>query len=250
MRLILNHFRAFGVDPLKAVIATGGLVRYVSNLISFLRQNSFRKISLSPVLTDFKDFSGSADGHYFWQDLICARWIFEEKPMSHVDIGSRVDGFVAHLLTFRDVQVIDIRELGTEISGLKTLVMDLQAQIVDSPISDSVSSLHSIEHFGLGRYGDQIDVDGHIKGLINISRMVADGGFLYISFPIGKVRIEFNAQRVLAPAWPIPILENFELIDFVLIPWKGQPIFDSNPYEVDTSIFGQAGLYKFKKVQH
>ena len=170
--------------------------------------------------------------------------------MSHVDIGSRVDGFVAHLLTFRDVQVIDIRELGTEISGLKTLVMDLQAQIVDSPISDSVSSLHSIEHFGLGRYGDQIDVDGHIKGLINISRMVADGGFLYISFPIGKVRIEFNAQRVLAPAWPIPILENFELIDFVLIPWKGQPIFDSNPYEVDTSIFGQAGLYKFKKVQH
>jgi hypothetical protein len=27
---------------------------------------------------------------------------------------------------------------------------------------DSISSLHAIEHFGLGRYGDTIDVNGHL----------------------------------------------------------------------------------------
>jgi len=31
------------------------------------------------------------------QDLLVARWIFDAKPQRHVDIGSRVDGFIAHV---------------------------------------------------------------------------------------------------------------------------------------------------------
>ena len=31
-------------------------------------------------------------------------------------------------------------------------------------IRESISCLHSIEHLGLGRYGDNLDPDGYIKG--------------------------------------------------------------------------------------
>jgi hypothetical protein len=62
--------------------------------------------------------------------------------------------------------------------------------------TDSISSLHVIEHFGLGRYGDPIDVDGHIKGLDGIYKMLKYNGKFYFSTPIGPQRIEFNAHRV------------------------------------------------------
>ena len=60
-----------------------------------------------------------------------------------------------------------------------------------------LSCLHAIEHFGLGRYNDPIDVDGHIKGITNLVKLVSTGGYLYISFPIGQNdEIYFNAHRV------------------------------------------------------
>ena len=200
------------------------------------------------MLTDFHAQAGSADGHYFWQDLICARWINQQNPETHFDVGSRVDGFIAHLLSFREVIQLDIRENHSSIPGLKILIGDAQTNLSNLGRKfSSVSSLHSIERFGLGRYGDKVEPDGHIAGLRNIADLVEDGGLLYISFPIGKFTIEFNAQRILDPLFPLDVLEDFELIDFVIIPWKGQPILNSSPREVDKNLWGQAGLYKFKK---
>lgn len=200
------------------------------------------------MLTDFHAQAGSADGHYFWQDLICARWINQQNPETHFDVGSRVDGFIAHLLSFREVIQLDIRENHSSIPGLKVLIGDAQTTLSNLGRKfSSVSSLHSIEHFGLGRYGDKVEPDGHIVGLRNIADLVEDGGLLYVSFPIGKFTVEFNAQRILDPLFPLDVLRDFELIDFVLIPWKGQPTLNSSPLEVNKNLWGQAGLYKFKK---
>ena len=110
-----------------------------------------------------------------------------------------------------------------------------------------MSSLHSIEHFGLGRYNDELDSKGHEKGLKNIASCVKTGGTLYISFPIGSAKVEFNAQRIIDPEWPITLLNDFDLIDFVLIPWKGEPTYGLSPSEVSKQTWGQAGLYRFKK---
>lgn len=63
---------------------------------------------------------------------------------------------------------------------------------------DSLSSLHAIEHFGLGRYGDPVRYDGYLLGLGNMYNLLRKGGKFYISAPIGPQRIEFNAHRVFA----------------------------------------------------
>jgi hypothetical protein len=205
---------------------------------------------IAPALQDYSAAAGSSDGHYFWQDLICAKWIYEVGPERHFDVGSRIDGYIAHLLSFREVTLLDIRPSTLDIPGLTVVIGDAQENLTEYENSfDSVSSLHSVEHFGLGRYGDNLDVWGHLKGLHNIAKCVQLGGHLYVSFPIGKKEVEFNSQRIISPLWPVEELPDFELQKFVLIPWHGQPIMDSTPGEVDTNITGQAGLYKFQRIR-
>lgn len=52
---------------------------------------------LRPYLTERFEQEGTAGGHYFHQDLLVARRIFMNAPQTHYDVGSRVDGFVAHV---------------------------------------------------------------------------------------------------------------------------------------------------------
>ncbi len=172
------------------------------------------------MLTEWEETSGSL-GAYFHQDLAVAKWIRKEAPVRHVDVGSRLDGFIGNLACFRNVEVIDIRPAPAEIPGVRFHQMDLMNELPGSWVeaTDSLSCLHTIEHFGLGRYGDSIDVNGHLKGLAQLKRMVAPGGMFYLSTPIGPERVEFNAHRVFAPrtlidwfsgGWKI---EKFAVID-------------------------------------
>lgn len=152
-----------------------------------------------PIVRERFAQSGTANGHYFHQDLHVAHRIFENKPEKHVDIASRIDGFVAHVASFREIEVFDIRALESNhpnISFTQADLMSLDQSLTD--YCDSISCLHAIEHFGLGRYGDTVDFDGHLIGLENIGRILRAGGKFYFSTPIGRQRIEFNAHRVFA----------------------------------------------------
>jgi len=155
--------------------------------------NMFKKLGgiitqKRPILTDYTDQAGSANGHYFHQDLLVASFIFVSSPKNHIDIGSRIDGFVAHVASFRKIEVLDVRNLqDTGHQNISFRMLDLTSNnTTNSQISDSISCLHAIEHFGLGRYGDPIDPQGHIKGFNNILNMLENDGTLYISFPIGS----------------------------------------------------------------
>ena len=63
------------------------------------------------IFSNYDDQAGSASGHYFHQDLLVASFINKNNPVRHIDIGSRIDGFVAHVASFRKIDVMDVREL-------------------------------------------------------------------------------------------------------------------------------------------
>ena len=248
-RRFLYFLRQFGLDPVLTWRAFVALPKYLRDLIIFTQKNGLKGVRLSPSIQDYSDNSGVTDGHYFWQDLIVAKWIFDQNPSAHLDIGSRLDGFVAHLLTFRKVEIIDIRPAKNKIPNLVVHVGDATGKIqVTEEEYESVSSLHSVEHFGLGRYGDPIRINGHYEGLVSIAGKVKLGGILYVSFPIGRTVTEFNSQRVVDPMWALEILTNFHILEFVLIPWTGTPVYGVNPQEVDKDIQGQAGVYKLVRI--
>lgn len=108
-----------------------------------------------PCLGDRFASAGVARGDYFHQDLHVAQLIHSNAPDKHVDVASRVDGFVAHVASFRPIEVIDIRPLRTRARNMTFRRMDLMAanpELVG--YCDSLSCLNALEHFGLGRYGD------------------------------------------------------------------------------------------------
>lgn len=168
---------------------------FIYQFVGFLRKSNKIKISLNPQFQDFYDSSGVAKGHYFHQDIIVARWVLENKPEKHLDVASRIDGFVSKIAVFMKVDVADIRPLTTTEKNISFKQIDLMSDS-EMQMYPSVSCLHSIEHFGLGRYGDKIDVDGHLTGFKNLVKVLEPGGTLYFSVPMGPLRIEFNAHRV------------------------------------------------------
>lgn len=89
--------------------------------------------------------------------------------------------------------------------------MDPQLNLSD--YCDSISCLHALEHFGLGRYGDKIDYRGHLKGWQNIYNVLKRNGKLYFSVPIGEQRIEFNAHRVFSLTYLLKMINDRYQID-------------------------------------
>lgn len=135
------------------------------------------------------------DPIYFFQDAWCASMVFSNKPSSHYDVGSNVH-MLGILSQFVPVTMIDIRPLSVKLQGLKFI----EGSIVSMPFEDasiqSLSSICVIEHIGLGRYGDVLDAFGSEKAALELVRVLAKGGRLYVSVPVdSKNKIYFNAHR-------------------------------------------------------
>ncbi|MCR4892623.1 MAG: DUF268 domain-containing protein [Lachnospiraceae bacterium] len=139
--------------------------------------------------------------HYFWQDLWAAKHIYKHRPETHYDIGSRVDGFIANVLSFgQKVNLIDVRPLDVNIPGVSFTRADAtHLDGIDDGSIQSLSALCSLEHFGLGRYGDPLDPEACFKCFDAIQNKVDAGGHIYIAVPVGKEGVEFNAHRVFSP---------------------------------------------------
>ncbi|WP_233545687.1 DUF268 domain-containing protein [Parabacteroides sp. AM08-6] len=130
------------------------------------------------------------------------------------DIGSRIDGFVAHVASYRVIEVLDIRPLKNEISNVIFKQADLMDESnIELEITDSISCLHALEHFGLGRYGDPINFDGFYIGFKNITKMLKAGGKFYFSVPLGPQRIEFHAHRVFSLSFLKKMLSESYRVD-------------------------------------
>ena len=184
----------FGLDLRLMFRSLLGVPRYVRDLSRFWSGYSGR-LELRPCLHDWYQEGGATKDEYFWQDLLVAKMIFAARPEIHFDVGSRIDGFVAHVASFRELEVFDIRPITARIPGVKFRQADLTQPLQGIAGScDSLSCLHALEHFGLGRYGDRVDPKGFEFGFTNMSDLLRTGGVFYLSVPVGIERVEFKSQ--------------------------------------------------------
>lgn len=192
LKLIYRIFKYIGLDLKILFSFIANLPNFIFDLLKFRQQHKIQDIF--PILSE-KKFT-QFDKHLFQLDLIVAQEIYNENPKNHLDIGSRVDGLVAHLASFRKVDVLDIRELNISYKkNITTITKDL-LEIDYSKINyDSISSVGCIAHIGLGRYGDKIEPEGDKKALKIISKILNYNGILYLAVPTGKEKVVFNSHR-------------------------------------------------------
>ena len=187
---------------------------------SLLRRSPARRFELSirntfPCAFD-KTSATPFDRHYIYHTAWAARVVREVGPQYHVDISSSLY-FSSIVSAFVPVRFYDYRPPALSLSNHTSS----RADLLDLPFpADSVSSLscmHTIEHVGLGRYGDKLDPDGDLKAANELRRVTARGGNLLVVVPVGRPVLRFNADRVYSYDQVVGMFPEMSLKEFSLI---------------------------------
>lgn len=193
--------------------------RYLADLYSYKKMASDENVFFRdtfPCLTDRVNAT-PFDPHYFFQAAWLARRLEESRPSFHVDIGSSTM-MINVLSASVKMAFVDYRPLRVRLSNLNSLAADItRLPFRDASIA-SLSCLHVVEHVGLGRYGDPVNPSGSRWAAAELQRVVQPGGTLFLSVPVGRERVCFNAHRVFSPNtiqsfFPGLVLKSFSLID-------------------------------------
>lgn len=257
LRSLYNFIRLMGFDIRMFLMFWRHFPKYFGQYLKVLRWSNDWPVSrLFPIFSDMYEGAGTASGHYFHQDLYFAQKIFKNGPGTHCDIGSRIDGFVAHILAFRSIVVIDIRKMESKVKGLlfkQADLMNLSEEFYNK--YESVSCLHALEHFGLGRYTDPLNPYGYRLGFANLSKMLKNDGVLYFSVPVGRQRIEFNAHRIFSISTILSLAHDngLELIDFDYVDDNGDfvsvnSIEETKLKRISDHLAYGCGMFTFKKI--
>jgi hypothetical protein len=91
---------------------------------------------------------------------------------------------------------------------------------------DMVASMSSLEHSGLGRYGDALNPRGDIDASEEVYCMLKPGGYFLISMPyVPHSRLVWNAHRQYGPERMKLFAAGYRQVDLVGTLWKDQGTF-------------------------
>lgn len=79
---------------------------------------------------------------------------------------------------------------------------------------DIIISYSSIEHSGLGRYGDILDPEGDLKTMNDIYNNLNNNGLLFLGVPVGHDALCWNSNRIYGKIRLPLLLEKFEVLEW------------------------------------
>ena len=209
---------------------------------------SLEKENIMPCYWD-KTINTDFDHHYVLHTAWASRKVLQIAPKKHIDIASSLY-FCTSVSSFVPVEFYDYRPAKIELTNLTTGKGDLTNLHFDSNSIESLSCMHTVEHIGLGRYGEPLDYDGDLKAIAELKRVVKKGGHLLFVVPVGKPKIVFNAHRIYAYEQILKYFEGFDIVEFSLITddeKSGQLIVNASPDLAAEQEYG-CGCFLLKKI--
>lgn len=188
------------------------------------------------------------DEHYIYHPAWAARILARTRPTVHVDISSTL-AFCSIVSAFVPVKFYDYRPARLALDNLTCEKADLLSLPFADRSIESLSCMHTVEHVGLGRYGDPLDPDGDLKAMAELTRVLAPGGDLLLVVPTGRPRVVFNAHRIYAFEQVRSAFSGLALEEFSLIPDDAQArgmILNASNEEADRQTYG-CGCYWFRR---
>lgn len=188
------------------------------------------------------------DKQYLYHPAWAARVLSETRPAEHVDVSSILH-FSALVSAFLPVRFYDYRPANIALDGLAVGRADLTALPFATGSIASLSCMHTVEHIGLGRYGDLLDPAGDLKAMRELARVLAPGGSLLFAVPVGRPKLLFNGHRIYAYSQITEAFAGLELAEFSLILDDGQAgglVRHADPALADQQTYG-CGCFHFRK---
>lgn len=233
-----------------------GILDTVIKVIMFLRDyDMYKTLTLDEMVVEPSLLDNTPTTtiipEFFYQSFWAAESIIKDKPKEHVDVASSVQ-----LMTFLScvipVTFIEFRPPQLTLPNWT----ERPASILALPYADnsiqSLSCLSVAEHIGLGRYGDDHDENGTRKACEELVRVLAPGGNLYFSLPIGSEPVTcYNAHRIHTVNQIRQYMTGLTLVELSGITEDGRYIRNIEPRELEKKTIHHAGLatglFKFTK---
>jgi len=121
-------------------------------------------------------------------------WVLRNIPSEGrvLDVGSTGSQLPLMLAGLGyDVWTIDVRKYEYDgiINDLNCVIGDIRETNFQDSFFDIVLAVSTIEHIGLGRYGDLIDKEGDVNAMKEIRRIMTNEGTLLMTVPFGRKSI-------------------------------------------------------------
>lgn len=234
----------------KRAVAFGRCAREFRSFAKRAGSNGERRFEMSWsdrwYIPDEATDSLGFEPHYTYHPAWAARILARTRPERHVDIGSTI-AFITTVSAFVPIDYYEFRPPRLRLDGLTVG----HANLLGLPFADgsiaSLSCMHTIEHVGLGRYGDPVDPDGDVRAARELSRVLAPGGDLLFVVPVGRRRIRFNANRVYDYPSAVALFPGLELVQWSLILEDGSGMVDDPEPNVVRSQNEGCGCFWFRK---
>lgn len=190
------------VDIQMSYISSGGSQRtyysYSEELVNFFVNKSQNRSSFHYPETD--------------QWLYQALDKYSIKDKHTLIIGSEEPCYEGMAIYYgADVTMVEYQHVISLHPKLKTLTV--KKFELDTNTYDNAISISSVEHSGLGRYGDEIDPDGDLKSMKLLYDKLKKDALCFLAVPVGKDQILWNAHRVYGRKRLPLLIKGFELID-------------------------------------
>ncbi len=188
-----------------------------------------------------KDAKERGVGYYGGTDIFLYEMLDQYRDYiagkSVAVIGSTIPRYESTVLAYGGHPVtIEYNKIICEDPRIKVMTVK---EFEENPLEfDVVVSISSIEHDGLGRYGDPINPWGDMMAMEKMKGMLKEGGILFLAVPVGSDCLFWNAHRVygrirlplLLEGWEVMASSGFSLADYDLANsgWH-QPVFVLRP---------------------
>jgi len=161
----------------------------------------------SEMRYDVGDTLGAHPIFYINQEcLFAASQLSRLKPERILDIGS-YRWFILGLLAHYKVVTLDVRKRPPLMENESVVTSDAKNINLPDNSFDTVVSLSSLEHFGLGRYGDEFDTQADKKAFKEMIRVLKPGGHIVFTTHLTRATpsIVYNVHR----NYDIQAIRNF-----------------------------------------
>lgn len=197
-----------------------------------------------PQLAD-RTATTPVDPHYVHQGPWVFRHLLKAQPARHVDIASALH-YLGFFAAVAPTDFVDIRPASLHMPGVSEREGSVLALPYETQSLPSVSCLHVVEHVGLGRYGDPLEPRGTELACAELARVLAPGGTLYVSVPVGRPRVSFNAHRVHSVAQIRGYLADLRFVSFDAVLDDGRYIPDCDDVVVAAQEYA-CGMFRFSR---